>query len=83
MTGVQTCALPISDSRPANGLFDALGASLQAEFQPISDMRASSAYRRELLGALMDRYTREFASSWRSEKLVSLESWESLDEVLA
>jgi xanthine dehydrogenase small subunit len=60
------------------GLFDALKASLQAEFQPISDMRASSAYRRELLGALVDR----FASDWRGEKLVSLESWESLQELL-
>jgi xanthine dehydrogenase small subunit len=68
-----------ADSMPATGLFDALKTSLQAEFQPISDMRASSAYRRELLGALMDR----FASDWCGEKLVSLESWESLEEVLA
>lgn len=64
---------------PANRLFDALKASLQAEFQPISDMRASSAYRRELLGALMDR----FASDWRGETLVGLESWASLEAVLA
>ncbi|TAG24873.1 MAG: xanthine dehydrogenase small subunit [Burkholderiales bacterium] len=68
-----------ADSMRASGLFDALKISLQAEFQPISDMRASSAYRRELLGALMDR----FASDWRGEKLVSLESWDSLEEVLA
>ncbi len=71
-----------ADSMPENGLFDALKASLQAEFEPISDMRASSAYRRELLGALVDRYTREFASDWHGKKLVSLESWESLEEVL-
>ena len=67
-----------ADSMPENGLFDALKASLQAEFQPISDMRASSAYRRELLGALVDR----FESDWRGEKLVSLESWDALHEVL-
>ena len=72
-----------ADSMPVNDLFDALKASLQDEFQPISDMRASSAYRRELLGALMDRYAREFSSDWRDEKLVSLESWEDLAEVMA
>ena len=35
------------------------GAALQAEFDPISDMRASSAYRRELLGALVLRLWHE------------------------
>ncbi|WP_313077507.1 xanthine dehydrogenase small subunit [Melaminivora sp.] len=35
------------------------GAALQAEFQPISDMRASSAYRRELLAALALRLWHE------------------------
>jgi xanthine dehydrogenase small subunit len=74
---IKTEALCV-DSMPAIGLFDALKASLQAEFQPISDMRASSSYRCELLGALMDRFERD----WRGEKLVSLESWESLEEVL-
>lgn len=63
----------------ADDLFDAIKQSLQAEFLPISDLRASSSYRRELLGALVDR----FASEWRGEKVVSLESWESLAEVLA
>jgi xanthine dehydrogenase small subunit len=33
----------------------AAGMALQAEFRPISDMRASGAYRRELLGNLMTR----------------------------
>jgi xanthine dehydrogenase small subunit len=66
-------------SMTAIGLFDAIKHSLQAEFQPISDMRASSAYRREALGALVDR----FASEWYGEQLVSLESWDSLQEVLA
>jgi xanthine dehydrogenase small subunit len=32
------------------------GKSLQAEFQPISDMRASAAYRSEVLGNLMQRF---------------------------
>jgi len=31
-------------------------AALRAEFQPISDMRASAAYRSEVLGNLMQRY---------------------------
>jgi xanthine dehydrogenase small subunit len=31
-------------------------AALQAEFSPISDMRASSAYRTEVLGGLLERY---------------------------
>ncbi|MGE8376253.1 MAG: FAD binding domain-containing protein, partial [Diaphorobacter nitroreducens] len=34
-------------------------AVLQAEFNPISDMRASGAYRREVLGALVRRFWRE------------------------
>lgn len=34
-------------------------AVLQAEFSPISDMRASGAYRREVLGALVRRFWRE------------------------
>ena len=33
----------------------AAGEALRAQFQPISDMRASSAYRREVLGNLMQR----------------------------
>ena len=31
-------------------------ATLRAEFSPISDMRASSAYRTEVLGNLLQRY---------------------------
>ena len=34
----------------------AMGAELRAEFQPISDMRASAAYRSEVLGNLMQRF---------------------------
>ncbi len=78
MRAIKTEAL-CAYSMPASGLFSSIKTSLQAEFQPISDMRASSAYRRELLSALVDR----FESDWRGEKLVSLESWESLAEVLA
>ncbi|WPB55718.1 xanthine dehydrogenase small subunit [Xylophilus sp. GOD-11R] len=37
----------------------AAGAALQAEFSPISDMRASSAYRSVLLGNLLQRFWRE------------------------
>lgn len=68
-----------ADFMRATDLFTSLKISLQAEFQPISDMRASRAYRSEVLGALMDR----FASEWRGEKRVSLASWEDVHEVLA
>ncbi len=34
----------------------AASAALRAEFQPIGDMRASAAYRREVLGNLMQRF---------------------------
>ena len=34
----------------------AAGEALRAQFQPISDMRASAAYRREVLGNLMRRF---------------------------
>ncbi len=40
----------------SEALARAAGASLQAEFNPISDMRASSAYRREVLGTLLQRF---------------------------
>jgi xanthine dehydrogenase small subunit len=67
-----------TDSSRPDSLFGTLKESLQTEFQPISDMRASSSYRRELLGALVDR----FASEWAGDSFVSLESWENLQEVL-
>lgn len=41
----------------------AAGRALQAEFNPISDMRASGAYRREVLGALMQRFWLESTAS--------------------
>ena len=37
----------------------AAGAALQAQFNPISDMRASGAYRRQLLASLMTRFWNE------------------------
>ena len=39
------------------------GAALQAEFQPIADMRASGAYRRTLLANLVQRYWLESQNS--------------------
>jgi xanthine dehydrogenase small subunit len=39
----------------ANATFEQASAVLQAEFEPISDMRASAAYRREVLGSLLQR----------------------------
>ncbi|MBC7681351.1 MAG: xanthine dehydrogenase small subunit, partial [Ferruginibacter sp.] len=34
----------------------AAAAALRAEFQPISDMRASAAYRSEVMGNLLQRF---------------------------
>ena len=53
-------------------------AALRAEFQPISDMRASSAYRSEVLGNLMQRFWLES----QGEQRINLESF-CLDEVEA
>ena len=39
----------------AEGAFDAAASVLEAEFKPLSDMRASSAYRRAVLGNLLRR----------------------------
>ncbi len=38
------------------GACEAAAQALRAQFQPITDMRASAAYRREVLGNLMRRY---------------------------
>ena len=40
----------------SNALIDHASGILQAEFSPISDMRASAAYRVQVLGNLMQRY---------------------------
>jgi xanthine dehydrogenase small subunit len=40
----------------ADATFEQASAVLQAEFEPISDMRASAAYRREVLGKLLQRF---------------------------
>jgi xanthine dehydrogenase small subunit len=58
---------------------DALGAAatlLRSEFQPISDMRASAAYRTEVLGNLLQRLWLE--SQGRQD--INLESWAALGE---
>ena len=39
----------------AEAIFDAAATVLEAEFKPLSDMRASSAYRRAVLGNLLRR----------------------------
>jgi len=41
---------------PDSAGFEAAAQVLQAEFEPITDMRASAAYRRELLGNLVRRF---------------------------
>jgi xanthine dehydrogenase small subunit len=50
-------------------------ASLRAEFQPISDMRASSAYRSEVLGNLMQRFWLES----QGHEQINLESFRLLE----
>ena len=52
--------------------------TLRAEFQPISDMRASAAYRSEVLGNLMQRFWLES----QGMKQINLESFK-LDEETA
>ena len=53
-------------------------AALQAEFNPISDMRASGAYRREVLGALLQRF---WLATQGGQQPVSLDQLDA--EVLA
>jgi xanthine dehydrogenase small subunit len=64
---------------PADGQFALIKASFEEEFSPISDMRASAAYRRTVLGSLVER----FASELRGEGLTNLQDWAELEEVLA
>jgi xanthine dehydrogenase small subunit len=59
--------------------FDALKASLQAEFSPISDMRASGDYRRAMVGALFERFWMET----QGESVIRLESLSSATQLEA
>jgi len=52
-------------------------AALRAEFQPISDMRASAAYRSEVLGNLMQRFWLESQGLAQ----INLESFEPVEAV--
>ena len=53
----------------------AASAVLRAEFQPISDMRASAAYRSEVLGNLLQRLWLES----QGVQAINLESWPRLE----
>jgi xanthine dehydrogenase small subunit len=53
----------------ARTTFEAAAAVLQAEFEPISDMRASAAYRRSVLGRLLLRYWAEEQGELQLEAL--------------
>ena len=57
------------------GLAQRAGEALQAEFTPISDMRASGAYRRTVLAGLMRRYWLES----QGQTAVSLEDFSLAD----
>lgn len=59
--------------------FEALKASLQAEFSPISDMRASGDYRRAMVGALFERFWMET----QGESVIRLESLSSATQLEA
>ena len=61
-----------------HGAAQAAAAALRAQFQPISDMRASAAYRSEVLGNLMQRYWLES----QGLQQINLESFQ-LNEVAA
>ena len=50
-------------------------AALRAEFQPISDMRASAAYRQTVLGNLLRRFWLES----QGEQAINLESLKTLE----
>ena len=62
----------------SRGLFDALKATLSAEFQPISDMRASSSYRLQALDGLMERFWAESTG----QSVVRLENLQSAAHML-
>ncbi len=62
----------------AASTFDHATAVLQAEFQPITDMRASAVYRTQVLGGLMQRFWLEM----HGVKGINLE-WFELGEVVA
>lgn len=68
-----------ADFMPADSQFSLIKSSFEEEFSPISDMRASAAYRRIVLGSLVER----FASELRGEGLTNLQDWAELEEVLA
>ncbi len=56
--------------------------ALPAEFSPISDMRASSAYRREVLGALVLRLWRESQGGAQAARLEQLAPLHVTEEAL-
>jgi xanthine dehydrogenase small subunit len=72
----------------ARSTFEQLKAILQAEFEPIGDMRASAAYRREVLGGLMERFWLETQqagtpSSHPGSPVIRLESLHSAELIAA
>jgi xanthine dehydrogenase small subunit len=72
----------------ARSTFEHIKSTLQAEFEPIGDMRASAAYRREVLGGLMERFWLETQqvgtpSSHPSSPVIRLESLHSAELIAA
>lgn len=57
----------------------AAAAVLGEEFAPISDMRASAAYRRSVLGRLLHRYAADAGLTIAAGQLASLDALDALD----
>jgi xanthine dehydrogenase small subunit len=57
--------------------FDQIKATLGTEFEPISDMRASAAYRRQALAGLMERFWHES----QGHQVIRLESLHSAAQI--
>ena len=62
----------------SRGLFNALKATLLVEFQPISDMRASSSYRLQALDGLIERFWAESTG----QSVIRLENLQSAAHML-
>jgi xanthine dehydrogenase small subunit len=61
----------------ARSQFDQIKAALSTEFEPISDMRASAAYRRQALAGLMERFWHES----QGQVVIRLESLHSAAQI--
>ncbi len=67
-----------AEKKWSRSTLERLKTTLQAEFEPIGDMRASAAYRREVLGGLVERFWLETQQvGTASSPVIRLESLDS------